>query len=116
MTKFKVEHQHRPSKRRNRRILLACAIPVFCLLVGGGTLYYLLVVRFKESLRYLVTRESKGKYTFEASEANVSLWNKTIQLRGAELHCMDTSGADTWYNIRIPELRFSLTSSWKDLL
>jgi hypothetical protein len=94
---------------------LVFILPVFCLLVGAGVLYYLLMTRFKEGLQYLVTRESKGKYAFDASEANVSLWNKTILLRGSELHCVDTSGVDTWYRIQIPELRFSL-ASWKELL
>ena len=88
---------------------------LFGLLAFGGVLYYLLVVRFKEGLRYLVTKESKGKYIFDANKADISLWNKTILLKGAELHCVDTSGGDMWYNVRIRELRFSITS-WKDIL
>src|SRR5882757_10494032 len=108
MVKFKAKDQNGVSAKRKRRVLLFCSIPLCCLLVCGGLLYYFLVVRFKESLRYLVTKESKGKYAFDASEAKVPLSNKTILLRGVELHCVDTSGADTWYRIRIPELRFSL--------
>ena len=60
------------SARLKKRILLIFLIPVGCLLVAAGALEFLIHHRFKESLSFLVTRESKGEYAFNAREASIS--------------------------------------------
>jgi len=59
------------SPGHRKRILLLFALPVFFLLVCAGIFYYILIFRFKDSLRYIVTKESKGRYSFDASEAEI---------------------------------------------
>jgi hypothetical protein len=100
---------------KKRLVLLIFLIPVACLLVAAGTLEFLIHYRFKESIGYLVTRESKGQYAFHASEASISLWRGTVLVKGSQLSCLDTAGGRLWCRMNTPEIYFSV-SSWKTLL
>jgi len=98
------------SAKLKKRILLAGILPVAGLLIIGGLLYFFLVYRFKDNIKYIVNKESNGRYAFDASEANISFWNKTVLLRGSVLYCKDSLNAGVRYTIRIPEMYFSLGS------
>src|ERR1700722_14457664 len=97
-----------------RRILLLGLIPVFCLLAALAPLWFFMHYRFKESLKYLVARESKGRFTFDAADASISLWKGTITLKDAQLYGRDSAAGITC-KAGIPEIYFSL-GSWKALL
>jgi hypothetical protein len=103
------------SPKLKKRILLLFTLPALFLLVGVGLLYFVVVHRFKDSIKFIVNRESKGMYAFDAGEANLSLWNKSIQLKESVLYSPDTVNADASYRVKIHEIYFSL-ASWKDLL
>ena len=85
------------------------------MLATGGLLWFFLVYRCKESLQFIVDKESKGRYAFDARDVTVSLRQGSIRLTGAVLYCRDTLQTDAWYNVRIPEAYLSITS-WKVLL
>jgi hypothetical protein len=89
-------------------------IPVFCLLAVLAPLWFFMHYRFKESLKYLVARESQGRFTFDAADASISLWKGTITLKDALLYGRD-SAAGISCKAGIPEIYFSL-GSWKALL
>ena len=103
------------SFRLKKRFLLFTLLPVGCLLIAAGALDFLIHYRFKESLSYLVDRESKGRYAFDAREATISLWKGTVTLKGSQLSCLDTTGMPVWCNLQTPQIYCSL-SSWKALL
>ncbi len=97
-----------------KRILLLGLIPVFGLLAVLVPLWFFMHYRFKESLRFLVARESKGRFTFDASDASISLWKGTITLKDALLYGRD-SAAGISCRVRTREIYFSL-ASWKALI
>ncbi len=101
--------------RLKKRLLLLFLIPMFLLVTALGIFWFFIHYRFKDSIKYLVARESKGRYTFDASDATFSFWKGTIAVKGGELYCKDTAGVDMWCNMHTPELFFSL-ASWKALL
>lgn len=103
------------SRKLKKRFLWALLIPVISLLIGGSVLYFLIVHRFKEGVSYIITKESKGRYAFNASEAEFSLRHKSIRLKKAMLYTPDTTNTNAYFTIRIPEIYFSL-SSWKQLV
>ena len=103
------------SARLKKRLLLLFLIPMFLLVAALGVFWFFIHFRFKDSIKYLVARESKGRYAFDASEASFSFWKGTITVKGGELYCRDTTGLDMWCNMNTPELYFSL-ASWKSLL
>src|SRR5882762_3400786 len=103
------------SSKLKKRILLLIMLPALFLLVCVGVLYFIVVHRFKDSIKFIVNRESKGRYAFDAGEADLSLRNKSILLKESVLYCTDTVNADACYRIKIHEVYFSL-ASWKDLL
>jgi len=103
------------SARLKKRLLFISLIPAGCLLIAAGALEFLIHYRFRESISYLVARESKGQYAFDAREATISLWKGTVILKGSQLSCLDTTGAQVWCNLHTPEIYCSL-SSWKALL
>jgi len=103
------------SSKLKKRILLLFMLPALFLLVCVGVLYFIVVHRFKDSIKFIVNRESKGRYAFDAGEADLSLRNKSILLKESVLYCLDTVNADACYRIKIHEIYFSL-ASWKDLL
>ena len=103
------------SAKAKKRIVWALLLPFICLLFGGAVLYFLVVHRFKEGVQYIVKKETKGRYAFNASEADVSLWDGSIRLKKAILYNSDTTNADWYYTVHIAEIYFSL-SSWQELL
>ncbi len=98
-----------------KRIGLLLLLPILFLLISGGLLYFFMVHRFKDSLKFIVNKESRGRYTFDAGDAQLSVWNKTIVLKESVLYNPDSINADVTYRIRIHEIYFSL-ASWKELL
>lgn len=91
-------------------IILLLTVPV---LAGAALLF--LQYRFSQSLRYLVAKQSNGRFVLETGAASLSISEGEIRIRDARLRCRDTSGASLRVNARIPELYFSL-GSWKSLL
>jgi len=91
-------------------IILLLSVPV----LAGAALVFL-QYRFSESLRYLVAKQSNGRFVLETGEAGLSISEGTIRIKDARLRCRDTSGASLRVNARIPRLYFSL-GSWKSLL
>jgi len=103
-------------KRFRKRMLLFGLALALILLSCAGVLTYFVQFQFAGSLEFLVARQSKGRYMLEAGEASISLWKGTIAVKRARLYCRDTANMDAWVDIRIPELYFSMGSSWKTLL
>jgi hypothetical protein len=104
----------RRSTSFKKRILLLVLIPACCLLAVLVPLWFFMHYRFKESLKYLVARESRGRFTFDASDAGISLWKGTITLKDAILYDHD-SAAGISCKTSIREIYFSL-ASWKALI
>lgn len=77
--------------------------------------YYLAVYRFKETLQFLIKKESKGKYILDGGKANFSVFNKTITLRNITIHNTDTLNVPQHIDLSVPEIYFSF-SSWKSLI
>ncbi|HWK07549.1 MAG TPA: hypothetical protein VNS58_28150 [Puia sp.] len=98
-----------------KRVLFLLTLPVLILLIGGGLLYFFMVHRFKDSLKFIVNKESRGRYVFDAGDAQLSVWDKTIVLKESVLYNQDSVNADVAYRISIHEIYFSL-ASWKELL
>lgn len=89
---------------------------LFCIrLVVGGILYYIIVYRFKDIVQIVVNKETKGAYTFDASKVDFSLFKKNIVINDAVLRCNDTLRNSPHYDLKIPQLYFSL-SSWNELI
>src|ERR1700754_1889686 len=103
------------SVKHRKRFFWILLIPLIFLLVGGAVLYFLVVHHFKEGVSYIINKESKGKYAFNASEAELSFRHKSIRLKKAVLYTPDTTNSNLYFTIRIPEIYFSL-SSWRELL
>jgi len=78
--------------------------------VLGGIVFYFVEFRFKNVLQFLVKRESKGLYAFDADGIDVSIWKGTILFRNSSLTCTDPQKAGTHLALQVPELYFSLHS------
>ncbi|HWH62460.1 MAG TPA: hypothetical protein VNS50_04280 [Ginsengibacter sp.] len=94
-----------------KKVFIRGAIILLTIIICSiGILYYLVVHKFKESIQYVVNKESNGKYEFKADKANLSLFQKTITLTNAHLICRDTINVDKHYDVTIPNLYFSIAS------
>lgn len=85
------------------------------LLLISGLLYFIVIHRFKESVKYIVKEQTNGKYIFDAGKATVSIWSKSLELERSMLLCKDTTKANSYYNVKLSALKFSLTS-WNALI
>jgi hypothetical protein len=103
------------SHKLKKRIGWLLLLPILCLLVSGGTLYFLAAYQLSDSIRYIVKKESNGRLAFNASSATISIWNKSILLKNSVLYSNDTIHADRSFTVSIPTIFLSL-SSWKELL
>jgi len=81
----------------------------------SGLLYFVVIYRFKESVKYIVHNQTDGKYIFDAGRATVSLWSKSLVLEKSVLICKDANKTNTYYNVKLSKLKFSLTS-WNALI
>lgn len=98
-----------------KRLFLLVILPVVSLVVTGGVVYFFLVYRLKDSINFIINKESGGRYAFDASEASLSIWSKHLSLKNSVLYCKDSVGAGAYYKVRIPGIYFSITS-WRQLL
>ncbi|MBN9384104.1 MAG: hypothetical protein J0H74_25360 [Chitinophagaceae bacterium] len=98
-----------------KRLFLLVILPVLSLIVTGGVLYFFLVYRLKDSINFIINKESGGRYAFDASEASLSIWDKHLSLKNSVLYCKDSAGIDAYYKVQIPGIYFSITS-WRQLL
>jgi hypothetical protein len=103
------------SPKLKKRILWVFLLPVLFLLLAGAIIYFFAVYRFKDSVKFIIDKESQGKFAFDASDATLSIWHRSILLKNSVLYCTDTANADVSIRVRIPEIYFSIMS-WKDLL
>ncbi len=71
------------SGKQRKRFLWILLVPLIFLLIGGTVLYFLVVHHFKEGVSYIISKESKGKYAFYASEAELSFRHKSILPKNA---------------------------------
>jgi len=84
-------------------------------LVCSGLLYFVVIYRFKESVKYMVSKETNNRYQFDAGTAKLSLWSKSLVLEKSRLFSSDTIKTSSYYNVKISRLKFSL-ASWRDLI
>lgn len=103
------------SKRSRRLLFRSIIIPVVILLALFATVYYTAVYRFKDSLQFLVKKESGGKFLLHAGKADFSIFNKTITLKNISLRNADTLSEPQHIELSVPEIYFSF-SSWKSLI
>lgn len=83
--------------------------------IMGAVLYYAITYRFKDIAAFIVEKESKGTYAFNADHIGFSLSKKNMVLKNVTLVCKDTSNVASHYDIKIPEAYFSI-ASWTDLI
>ena len=103
------------SPKLKKRVLWVFLLPVLFLLLAGAIIYFFAVYRFKDSVKFIIDKESKGRIAFDASSATISIWHRSILLKNSVLYCTDHDNADVSFKVQIPEIYFSVTS-WKDLL
>lgn len=103
------------SKRRRRILFRSIVIPVVILLALFATVYYMAAYRFKDSLQFLVKKESGGKFLLHAGKADFSIFNKTITLKNISLRNADTLSGPQHIELNVPDIYFSF-SSWKSLI
>lgn len=94
-----------------KRVLILLAIRV----VLGGVFYYVVTYRFKDIIKLVVERESKGTYVFDAEDVSLSLWKKSIMLEDAALLCVDSVNNPQRYDVHIPNAYLRI-QSWSDLI
>ncbi len=94
-----------------KRILIL----LFILLLVRGVLYYIVAYRFKDIIQLVVTKETRGVYSFNASKIDFSLWKKSIALQDVSLVCNDTLNTNPHYEISIPGVYLRI-QSWNDVL
>jgi len=83
--------------------------------IVGAILYYVVTYRIKDIAAFIVQKESKGAYAFNADRIDFSLFQKNLVLKNVTLVCKDTSNVTSHYDIKIPEMYLSI-ESWKDLI
>ncbi len=103
------------SRKLKKRSLWVISIPILFLLTAGGILYFFIVYRFKDGIKYILNKESNGKFAFDASDAEISLWHGSIRLKNAVLYTPDSAEANAYFTARIPGINFTITS-WRDLI
>ena len=103
------------SPRKKKFIVRTLMILATLIVVIIGVLYYIIAHKFKESIQFIVNKETKGRYEFNADKAKISFINKTVTLSNASLHCVDTLNIDKHYDVKLPQVYFSI-SSWKNLI
>ncbi|MBN8785902.1 MAG: hypothetical protein J0I84_02300 [Terrimonas sp.] len=95
---------------RQKKWLKGVSIFFGILLLIVVVLYYTIAFRLKDAIRAIVDKESNGLYAFDASKIDVSLSGKSILLRNASLVCKDTANTTPHYDVKIPDIFFSLQS------
>ncbi|MDR3713195.1 MAG: hypothetical protein P4L51_10300 [Puia sp.] len=101
-----------PKQRKWIRRLLILLLIRF---VIGGVLYYIVVYRFKDLAQIAVKKESRGLYSFDASDVEFSLWKKSLIVEDAVLHCNDTVNTRLHHDLQVPRIYLSILS-WTDLV
>ncbi|MBC7450009.1 MAG: hypothetical protein H7259_00815 [Cytophagales bacterium] len=96
-------------KKYIQRFLILLAIP----LVLSGIIHYFISYKVKNVLQVLIRDQSNDTYSFDASKFAISIFDKTIIVRNAELISNDTTLAKTHYHIRIPEMYLAI-HSWRE--
>ncbi|MEX6686470.1 hypothetical protein QTN47_03140 [Danxiaibacter flavus] len=100
---------------RQRKWLKRILVLIVARFILGGIAYYIIVYRFKDIVQFVVSRESKKNYSFNASDIDVSLWHKTLVVNNAVLSCHDTLHTDPHHDVKIPRIYLAI-NSWKDLV
>lgn len=99
-------------KRKLVKLLLIALALVLLLLTAS---WYLVTYRFRETLHYIVETESGGTYVLRTRSAQFSFWEKNVKIKDAHLLPTDTLAHETYYDVRIPSIFFSITS-WRQIL
>jgi hypothetical protein len=100
---------------RQKKWIKAMLILLAIRFVVGAILYYLIVYRFKDIAAYIVKKETKGVYTFDAARIDFSLFHHYLELHHITLTCQDTLPERAYYDVKIPKIYLSIIS-WKELL
>lgn len=100
---------------RQRKWLKRFAILLLLRVVIGVVLYYIITYKFREVTQYVVQKESKGLYAFDAGSIDVHLFKGTLVLNHVSLRCMDTLHVPAHFAVDIPQVYLSI-ASFKDLV
>ncbi|HMF71428.1 MAG TPA: hypothetical protein VK616_08120 [Flavitalea sp.] len=92
--------------RRKKGFLIFSVV----LLCGILASYFIIVYKFKEVLKVIIAKESKGRYRFNASDIDFSIWNKKITVRNASINAIDTVNSPAHYDISIRKIYLSIES------
>lgn len=98
-------------KKWRKRILIFLALRV----IFGAIFFYVVDYRFKEIIQVAVKEKSHGTYKFDAKGIDVSIFKKNIIIKNAIFYRKDTVNTLSHYNVKIPELYFSI-ASFTDLI
>lgn len=97
------------SPRQIKGVKWLLAFFAFCI-IAVVVIVYLAVFHFKEIVRIGIYEETNGRYSFEASKIDLSILNKTIQVKDIAIVCNDTVHAEKHYALHIPEIYLSIGS------
>ncbi|HTE23030.1 AsmA family protein [Flavitalea sp.] len=94
-------------KPRKWKLLLFVFTGIVLLITAS---YFIFIYKFKEILRTVIEKESQGKYTFNASKVNLSLWDQKITLNNVIVAAVDSVQASADYFISAKKVHLSIES------
>lgn len=98
-------------KKWSKRLLIFVAV---CIALAG-LLYYVIVYRVKDVLKYTIGKETNGTYKFDAKDIRVSLFDKNVRIKKVSLLCVDTANTSPHYDVAVSDVYFAV-DSWKELI
>ena len=94
-------------KPRKWKLLLFVFTGIVLLIATG---YLIFIYKFKEILKAVIEKESQGKYTFNASKVNLSIWDQKVTLNSVTIAAVDSGQASADYFISAKKVYLSIES------
>ena len=94
-------------KPRKWKLLLFVFTGIVLLITTG---YLIFIYKFKEILKAVIEKESQGKYTFNASKVNLSIWDQKVTLNNVTVAAVDSGQASADYFISAKKVYLSIES------
>ncbi|GAB4039037.1 hypothetical protein [Spirosoma gilvum] len=99
------------SKSWVKLLLLVLTLPF----LAAGAVYYILIHNLNQIITYAIDKETQGGYIFQSHDLSLSILHKTVTIDKLVFNRKDTTGATTYYTVKIPSAYLSV-ESWKELL
>lgn len=95
---------------KRKKWLQATGIFLVVLLLVIAVFYYTIAFRLRDTIQFIVDKESNGIYSFNASRIEVSLAKRQIAIKNASFNCKDTAITTPHYDVEIPDIFLSVRS------